>query len=290
MAKAPKINLKQFRKEFAALRRKGLVSAPSQFFPGKQAPIRSVQPTKANLKAIEKFRDVLTGQAGTVAAKRVKKFSAAELAKIGAKKVKTPSGERILIEKQRDQKLRVEAGHIKLVRKHEEHIPLPELNVDEFRIDKLDPRLLPSPKLDEYWSAKIYGNKLRAEETFTSQEQLLDYLYSRYPHLFDPVTREFKDSVQYLQLYRLKRREDYWEMPGAPRGRKPRKYNPAKRKRQREQTAERTPEWLKKENRAKAAAKAREYRAQIKAKGGSQYEEQKRKARERAKRSRKNSN
>lgn len=274
--------LRTIRHSVAYLKAKGLVS--------KEIDARKVQPSQSISKLLNKYKDVISKESSVISASRVHKIKTADLHKIGARLArpknqpaklivsKTVIGSTITTKKKNilERVLRPD-GTRKI-----DKIRLPN-DIDTFVVSDLDPELLPSPTDDTYFSFRLGGNKAINDRTFRTPQLMMEYLSRYMSYGEDP-----EEFVEALEIYRFYRVEQYYDLANHTSGRQsraPKKPSPAKAKKQRAARWARTPKWKQNDLKEKHKQASKEYRKKLKSEGGAKYEEYKRKAKARAKKS-----
>lgn len=275
-------DLRAIRTAAATLKRKGLLPA--------SLDARSVQPTKSLKATIRKFKDVLNNDASVIRASRVVRLSKEDLARLGVRTSRAPGQkQRLIVTKETpEDKVTTVRHQIALKNPRYTKVKLPN-GIDQFKISDLDPKLLPTPKRDEYFSFKNFGFK--TERIFRTPELMMEYLNNRQSgaHYEDLTHDEQETFIQHLQIYRFHRTKEWEQVPNHPRKekhKKQRKDSKTVARKKRKSRWDRTPQWKKNDILEKKRKEAKEYRAKIKSQGGAKYEEYKRKAAQRAKKAR----
>lgn len=264
-----KENIRQFRKDIAALKRKGLITG---------VDARSVQPTPHLRKLVSRFDDVLSGKATPV------KLSKTETKNLKAAGYDVYKG-RTIFPHSAGEKVGVSHGHAKIRQPHgvsSVTIPVQYHNLDSYlkAIRKNEKTIDAMKKRDEYFAFRFYGHQSLA--IYRNIDLLIDDLmhYEAVENArHSKSAKSMNEIYRNLEIVTVHRQRDWTESGQRQRDRRstydPEAYQRAKAKR------ERGPGWKKQEFDDYQAEKQRRARARLK-KHPKDYEAYKAAARKRA--------
>ncbi len=265
--------IRAFRSAVALAKRKGLLQ--------RTIDARSVVPTPALERSLRKISRVLTGDAAAV------KLSPSEIKKKrdqGYKIVK-PKGSpaRAIIPISPGDKITVSHGKAKI--KYKSGVTALDIEPDVSNAKQIEKwiaanksRINGMKKRGEFFAFKLKG--YNSSKIYTNIQLLFDDIF-KYDIFQGSSSIDFHDAVESIQIVTTLQRA--WDF-GGKRRRTQASFTSA---RKRKQKFDRSPEWKKEQIREQRAAQARAYRAKLKARGGTAYEQYKTDAKKRNKKSRK---